>query len=288
MDNFTAQLTVNSAIITINTNTLSELTEFVERITAGPKQVELSFEDRPDVGAPEAPPLPPTVMIEQATAALAFGGAPMTPEQMVAAHPAAPELPGLPADLLTPPAVSADVDSAGVRWDARIHSSTKTKVANGEWRARKGADPALVEQVLAEQKQLAALPAAPAVPVAAPAVPVAAPAVPVAAPAVPVAAPAVPVTAPAVPVAAPAVPVTAPAVPVAAPAVPVTAPAVTKFSELCDWLNGPMLAVPPKLSMDDVVAELSKHGMKQLQDLMMRQDYVPVVHQGLSALVAGR
>lgn len=276
MDNFTAQLTVNSVIITINANTLSELTEFVERITAGPKQVELSFEDRPDVGAPEAPPLPPAVMIEQATAALAFGGA-LTPEQMVAARPAAPELPGLPADLLTQPAVSAEVDSAGVRWDARIHSSTKTKVANGEWRARKGADPVLVEQVLAEQKQLAALPAAPAAAVTVSTLTSTSTgpgtvAVGSLQPTVQV--PVMPAVA------------TVPAVPVMPP--PPAVPTVTKFSELCDWLNGPMLAVPPKLSMDDVVAELSKHGMKQLQDLMMRQDYVPVVHQGLSALVAGR
>lgn len=280
MDNFTAQFSVNSALITINTPTLSELTEFVERITAGPKQVELSFDDRPDVGAPEAPPLPPTVMIEQATAALAFGGAPMTPEQMVAARPAAPELPGLPADLLANPATVTEVDSAGVRWDARIHSSTKTKVANGEWRARKGADPALVEQVLAEQKQLAALPAAPVA--EATTLTVSALASTSTGPGTVAVGSLQPtVQVPVMPAVA-----TVPAVPVMPP--PPAAPTVTKFSELCDWLNGPMLAVPPKLSMDDVVAELSKHGMKQLQDLMMRQDYVPVVHQGLSALVAGR
>lgn len=41
-------------------------------------------------------------------------------------------------------------DSAGVPWDARIHSATGARNSDGTWRKRRGVDPALVEAVTAE------------------------------------------------------------------------------------------------------------------------------------------
>lgn len=54
-----------------------------------------------------------------------------------------PEPPAQPAE---PPSV----DSAGLPWDARIHSESKATVADGTWRKRRGVDPELVKRVEAE------------------------------------------------------------------------------------------------------------------------------------------
>jgi len=43
--------------------------------------------------------------------------------------------------------VDNEVDSEGIPWDARIHSNGKTKIANGTWKKKKGADENLVYQV---------------------------------------------------------------------------------------------------------------------------------------------
>lgn len=52
----------------------------------------------------------------------------------------------------------AEVDSAGLPWDSRIHSESKAKVADGTWRKRRGADPAIVAQVENELRQLMSIP----------------------------------------------------------------------------------------------------------------------------------
>lgn len=43
-------------------------------------------------------------------------------------------------------------DKDGVMWDARIHSETKSQNKDGTWRQKRGVDPDLVKQVLAEQQ----------------------------------------------------------------------------------------------------------------------------------------
>jgi len=59
----------------------------------------------------------------------------------------------------TPPGV--DTDSTGLPHDARIHSSSKTKLVRDEtWKKKRGIDPALVEQVEAELRAAMAAPAA--------------------------------------------------------------------------------------------------------------------------------
>lgn len=84
-------------------------------------------------------------------------GVPMPPT--VASVPAPPAVaPGAPAGPTTP-APSGDVDSAGLPWDKRIHSSSKAKNADGSWRKLRGLnDGALVARVEAELRAVAANP----------------------------------------------------------------------------------------------------------------------------------
>lgn len=66
------------------------------------------------------------------------------------------------------PGVTAD--AAGMPWDGRIHASTRSTVAGGVWRLKKGVDEALVASVTAELRAAMAAPAAIAPPPAAPVV----------------------------------------------------------------------------------------------------------------------
>lgn len=49
------------------------------------------------------------------------------------------------------PAEADERDTEGLHWDARIHSRTKSKIANGTWKLMRGVDSALVDQVKREQ-----------------------------------------------------------------------------------------------------------------------------------------
>jgi len=49
-----------------------------------------------------------------------------------------------------PPAPSVELDSEGMPWDGRIHTTAKTKVANGTWKRARGVDKELVEAIKAE------------------------------------------------------------------------------------------------------------------------------------------
>ncbi len=53
-----------------------------------------------------------------------------------------------------PPSNLADLDKHGFPWDHRIHSESKTKVADGSWRKKRGCDPVLVAEVEAQLKQV--------------------------------------------------------------------------------------------------------------------------------------
>lgn len=48
------------------------------------------------------------------------------------------------------PETTGELDSAGVPWDERIHARTKTKIADGTWKKKRGVDDAVVTQVMAE------------------------------------------------------------------------------------------------------------------------------------------
>ncbi len=56
---------------------------------------------------------------------------------------------------------SPELDSAGDPWDARIHSSKKTKTADGRWKLMRGADPAMVSKLRASEVETTPLQAAP-------------------------------------------------------------------------------------------------------------------------------
>lgn len=62
---------------------------------------------------------------------------------------------------------TGEIDSNGVKWDARIHSETRSTNKDGSWRQKRGVDPEMVKQVLAEQQGEASAtevpPASPAV-----------------------------------------------------------------------------------------------------------------------------
>lgn len=150
-------------------------------ISFGQPGAVIAQEDRPDVGAPEAPPLPPLsttpTPLADVNAAAAFGGAVVQAAPLVPVlPPAAPPAPMQPASIppsaaTAPTAVPGTVerDSTGLPWDARIHASTKTKVASGAWTAKRNVDPAFKAQVEADLRGLPA-PAA-AAPVAPPVAP---------------------------------------------------------------------------------------------------------------------
>jgi hypothetical protein len=125
-----------------------------------------------------------------------------TPTPVVPAMPSAPTMPAPTMPAFSPPAASdddddgpaptGDVDSNGIRWDERIHSSGKSTTKTGAWTKRKNIDAALIQAVEAEQRgaPAGAAAAAAVMPVAPPVMPLA-PTMPV--PNAPVAMPSVPV-----------------------------------------------------------------------------------------------
>ena len=89
---------------------------------------------------------------------------PLAPAPAPAAAAPAPTAPTAPAPILAPvptttqAATTSDVelDVEGIPWDARIHSSSKEKIANGAFKVKRNTPPELVTSVKAELKQLLA------------------------------------------------------------------------------------------------------------------------------------
>lgn len=93
-----------------------------------------------------AVPSPSAPVVPQAGAVAPTPGAqlPAPPIVPAANAPSAPATPSSPAG-------GVEVDTDGLPWDERIHAGTKTRNADGRWKAKKGInDPALVERVKAE------------------------------------------------------------------------------------------------------------------------------------------
>lgn len=86
---------------------------------------------------------------------VSFADSPLT-----APAPPAPELAATTSTSTTMGyAGTVDVDSEGLPWDGRIHSSNKKKLAKDDtWQLRRGIDAAIVEQVKAELRQVMAIP----------------------------------------------------------------------------------------------------------------------------------
>lgn len=91
---------------------------------------------------------------------------PPAPMPAVAAIvPTAPAAPSIPAG-------SVELDAKGLPWDSRIHSSGKTKLANGTWRYKGGVPPERIAAVEAELRGPLAVPVAPIATIQVPAAPV--------------------------------------------------------------------------------------------------------------------
>lgn len=157
-----------------------------EQFAPAPALTVIAHADRPDVGAPVAPPAP-----LPDPAAAAFGGAvaqaaPLLPSAAPPTPPTPPAAPIAPTVATAPTAVPGTVerDSTGLVWDPRIHASTKTKVASGAWTAKRNVDPVFKAQVEADLRGLpasaAAAPVAPPVAPPAPTLPPVAPQAPAA------------------------------------------------------------------------------------------------------------
>ncbi len=93
---------------------------------------------------------------------LATARSPYLPLPLVNAEPddeeeaPAPPTVGAPAGLA---AAGVDLDSEGYPWDHRIHSTTKSKIANGTWKIKRGIDSTLIDSVRAEFDRAAGIPA---------------------------------------------------------------------------------------------------------------------------------
>ena len=74
----------------------------------------------------------------------------------------APGVPPMTVAIPTPPTLPSnlDLDTQGLPWDNRIHSTPATKNADGSWRSRRNLDPDVKEQVTAELKRALAAPLA--------------------------------------------------------------------------------------------------------------------------------
>lgn len=66
-------------------------------------------------------------------------------------------------DVSPPAAGAAELDSAGLPWDERIHSSGKSFLADGTWRLKRGVDDETMQAVTDELKQVMAVPTPPTV-----------------------------------------------------------------------------------------------------------------------------
>lgn len=132
-----------------------------------------------------SPPSPEEVDEENWTVGIPDDGAPptMPPAAVVfakpmGAPPAPPPPPAPPVQqslgaAMAAPAVTAEYDSTGMPWDARIHQTGRGKKKNGEWKIKKGLQDEYVQGVvreLAVQTPTATVPLPPVAPPAPPAV----------------------------------------------------------------------------------------------------------------------
>jgi len=160
------------------------------------------------------------------------------------------------------PTGGIELDSRGLPWDHRIHSSTKNKCKTGEWKNIKGVDKDLLSQVEAELRTaMAGAPVAPVPPVAITPTEVIPPA---------------PQTAPPAP-AAPVIPI-APVIPAAS----IVTDCPTSFPQFLQVITGKCTS--RVLSYDEVNQVCQKHGLSGIPLLNARPDLIPAIYAELEAL----
>jgi hypothetical protein len=205
-----------------------------------------------------------------------FGGAPVPPAPPVAAAPVPPAAPTFvppvgpsgpqPAAPTAPvnfaPPAGVELDRDGLPWDTRIHAASKTKIAAGTWKLKKGMSEqaAFVDGVKAELRRTMAIPAAPAAAAPAPAP-------------LPPAAPQPPAPPPAVAPLPPAAPI--PPTPPVPPAAPVAAGDPVDFAGFMQWVAG--LIHQGRWTHDHTTATLQRHQLPGAVALASRPDLIPQV-----------
>jgi len=120
----------------------------------------------PDVPfSPDAPPLPvgATVApisagVEASKTVLETGGTISNSPNIPGSIPYVPRSGNMAETAVLPVINPVPLDSEGLPWDARIHASTKTKIANGSWKLIRGCDPAKIAEVKAELQALMNVP----------------------------------------------------------------------------------------------------------------------------------
>ena len=167
-----------------------------------------------------------------------------------------------------------EVDSERMPWDARIHSESRSKLANGTWRNKRGIDNALIAQVEAENMALMAIPARPALSAAEASALVQFP-IDSSVPPAPTATPAAP--------AAPEIPVI-PAAPAATPTPPpvtATVDASAVFRRVTELQAAQKF---PQASVDQACASV---GLTKITDVFKRPDLAPALLEVINAIAEG-
>lgn len=162
-----------------------------------------------------------------------------------------PPLPAVP----TPPPAGVEVDKSGLPWDERIHASTRTKTANGQWKKKRGVEDFTVAHVETELRQVMGIPGA-----ATPTIPQP---------------PAVAATVPVPPVPG-AVPTPPPP-----PALVASAQAPTAFAAFMQKYS-PMIAAG-RMTPADLQTAVEQAGLPNLGMLAARPDLIPAVSDILDA-----
>lgn len=236
--------------------------------------------DRPDAGAPTITvALPVAPVVPPFDPAKAFGGTPVDMQPVtvvpgvVVVPPGPPALPPAPAAVGSTPI--SELDSAGLPWDPRIHTETKSKNADNTWRAKRNTDKTFKAQVEAELRAAVGAPSAPAGTAAQPA-PVTAPlaTLPPAAAVPPLPALVLPATTVPSPAASAAPLLTPP------PPLPATNATPTDFGSLMA-ATAPMFEQDPLGATERMKAALAGVGLSAIGQLAVRPDLIPNVYSAL-------
>ena len=167
------------------------------------------------------------------------------------------------------------LDKTGLPWDARIHASTKTMIANGSWKMKRGVSEEEVAKITAQLRQVMNAPAAP-VAVEAPPINVISMPVPVATVQAPPAIQPPPVN----------VQPVATVQPPANEGSVVIGPDYDSFFVVVNLATEP--ATASKFRDGEVDAICKTFGLTAFSDLSMRLDLVPAIYQRLMDILKSR
>lgn len=115
--------------------------------------------------SPESPPLPEGAPAAPISADVGASTTALEVTPVISSPNSTVNIPPVPqsasaAGTVAPPQTNpVELDSEGLPWDKRIHSSAKTKIASGTWKLARGVEPNVVDAVKAELRGLMDAPA---------------------------------------------------------------------------------------------------------------------------------